>query len=40
LTGNFTSVWILQATITLLLIALNLRFHPHSYQRAFRDTNP
>ncbi|MDH2067597.1 cyanate transporter [Pantoea sp. GD03673] len=39
LTGNFTSVWILQATVTLLLIALNLRFHPHSYQRAFPEGN-
>jgi len=39
LTGNFTSVWILQATVTLLLIVLNLRFHPHSYQRAFPEIN-
>ncbi|GME36347.1 hypothetical protein ACJ2_32470 [Pantoea sp. QMID2] len=36
---NFTSVWILQATVTLLLIVLNLRFHPHSYQHAFPETN-
>jgi CP family cyanate transporter-like MFS transporter len=35
LTGHFTSVWILQAAVTLLLIGLNLRFHPRSYQHAF-----
>jgi len=40
LTGDFTSVWLLQAAVTLLLIGLNLRFHPRSYPRAFPEANP
>ncbi|MFV9668045.1 cyanate transporter [Pantoea sp. KXB25] len=39
LTGAFSSVWLLQAAVTLLLIALNLRFHPRSYQPAFPEVN-
>ena len=39
LTGHFTSVWVLQAAVTLLLIALNLRFHPRSYPHAFPEGN-
>ncbi|NEH16163.1 cyanate transporter, partial [Pantoea agglomerans] len=39
LTGHFTSVWLLQAAVTLLLIVLNLRFHPRSYQYAFPEVN-
>ena len=39
LTGHFTSVWLLQAAVTLLLIVLNLRFHPRSYQHAFPEVN-
>lgn len=39
LTGHFASVWILQAAVTLLLVVLNLRFHPRSYQRAFPGMN-
>ena len=35
LTHDFTSVWLLQTTVTLLLLVLNLRFHPRSYPRAF-----
>lgn len=34
-TGQFASIWILQAAVTLLLVVLTLRFHPRSYQRAF-----
>jgi CP family cyanate transporter-like MFS transporter len=34
LTDHFTSVWLLQATVTLVLIVLNLRFHPRSYPQA------
>lgn len=34
-THHFTSVWLLQAMVTLLLIVLNLRFHPRSYLHAF-----
>lgn len=37
-THNFTSVWAMQGIVTLGLIALNLRFHPHSYDRAFGQT--
>ncbi|WP_128083831.1 MFS transporter, partial [Pantoea eucrina] len=33
--GSFSSVWLMQGMITLGLIALNLRFHPHSYTGAF-----
>lgn len=40
LTGHFSSVWVLQAAVTLLLIALNLRFHPRSYPHAFPEENP
>ncbi|MGK3142791.1 cyanate transporter [Pantoea sp. C2G6] len=39
LTGHFTSVWLLQAAVTLLLVGLNLRFHPRSYPRAFPEEN-
>ncbi len=35
LTHSFSSVWLMQCAVTLGLIGLNLRFHPHSYQRAF-----
>jgi len=38
-THSFHSVWLLQSAITLGLIALNLRFHPHSYRRAFGSTS-
>lgn len=38
LTGSFNSVWMMQSAVTLGLIALNLRFHPHSYRRAFGQT--
>ncbi|MDI9220683.1 cyanate transporter [Pantoea sp. EA-12] len=38
LTGSFNSVWMMQGAVTLGLIALNLRFHPHSYRRAFGQT--
>jgi hypothetical protein len=31
------SVWLLQATVTLVLIVLNLRFHPRSYPQAFPE---
>ncbi|MDU7869732.1 MAG: cyanate transporter, partial [Pantoea sp.] len=37
LTDHFTSVWLLQATVTLVLIVLNLRFHPRSYPQAFPE---
>lgn len=35
---SFTSVWIMQSAVTIGLILLNLRFHPHSYHRAFGRT--
>lgn len=38
LTGSFNSVWMMQGAVTLGLIVLNLRFHPHSYGRAFGQT--
>lgn len=38
-THDFTSVWLLQATVTLLLMMLNLRFHPRSYPLAFPGEN-
>lgn len=37
LTDHFTSVWLLQATVTLMLLILNLRFHPRSYLQAFPE---
>lgn len=33
--GSFSGIWLMQGAITLGLIVLNLRFHPHSYARAF-----
>ncbi len=38
LTHSFTSVWLMQGAVIVGLMALNLRFHPHSYQRAFGQT--
>lgn len=37
LSDDFSSVWLLQATVTLVLIVLNLRFHPRSYPQAFPE---
>ena len=38
LTHSFSSVWLMQAAVTVGLILLNLRFHPRSYGRAFGRT--
>jgi len=38
LTHSFTSVWLMQGAVIVGLMALNLRFHPHSYQRALGQT--
>lgn len=35
LTGHFSSIWLLQGSVTVILIGLNLRFHLRSYQQAF-----
>lgn len=34
-TGSFSSVWLMQGAVVIGLLGLNLRFHPHSYPRAF-----
>ncbi|WP_442956114.1 hypothetical protein [Pantoea sp. AS142] len=39
LTGHFTRVGLLQASVTLLRVVLTLRFHPRSYQRVFPEVN-
>lgn len=37
LTHSFASVWLMQGAVTLLLIVLNLCFHPRSYPHAFPE---
>ncbi|MCW1832799.1 cyanate transporter [Pantoea ananatis] len=37
LTGHFSSIWLLQGSVTVMLIGLNLRFHPESYKQAFPE---
>jgi len=37
LTGYFSSIWLLQGSVTVMLIGLNLRFHPESYKQAFPE---
>lgn len=37
LTGHFSSIWLLQVSVTIVLIGLNLRFHPKSYAQAFPE---